>query len=210
MARKYEQRLRLERAEETRHRILDAVYTHLRETPSEPVTLDAVARRARVARSTIYLVFTSRAGLFDAFVEDLWQRTGLPELTTAVAHADAREHLRGGIRAANAMYAVERDVYRTLFSMAQLEPGSISDAIAKKEENRAGGMTYLAERLAAQHLLRSGVTVPHAVDVLWTLCSFETFDLLYTGRQLSLDATTELTISIAEDALLVPSVRACG
>jgi AcrR family transcriptional regulator len=201
-ARKYEQRLRVESAEETRRRILEAVYQHLRDTPTEPVSLDAIARRARVARSTIYVVFTSRAGLFDALAEDLWQRSGLPELTTAVAHPDAREHLRGGIRAANAMYAAERDVYRVLFSMAQLEPDSIGGAIAKKESNRAGGMAYLVQRLEEQRLLRPEVTVEQALNVLWVLCSFETFDLLYTGRGLALDATTELTFSMAESALL--------
>jgi AcrR family transcriptional regulator len=202
--RKYEQRLRLEGAEETRRRILDAVYRHLRERPTDPVSLDAVAREACVARSTIYLAFSSRAGLFDALVEDLWQRSGLPELTAAVAHPDAREHLRGGIRAANAMYAAERDVYRVLFSMAQLEPDSIGPAIATKERNRASGMRHLARRLADQHLLRPDVTLAQAVDVLWTLCSFEVFDLLHTGRDRSLARTNQLTFAMAERALLVP------
>src|SRR5690242_4104184 len=98
-ARRYEQRLRAETAEATRRRVLDAVASELRSAPTEPVSLDRVARRARVARSTIYLVFGSRAGLFDAFAEDLWARSGLADLTRAVEHPDAREHLRGGIRA---------------------------------------------------------------------------------------------------------------
>ena len=76
MARKYEQQLRAESAEETRRRILDAVARRLREAPTEPVSLDQVAKLARVARSTIYLIFGSRAGLFDAFTEDLADRTG--------------------------------------------------------------------------------------------------------------------------------------
>jgi AcrR family transcriptional regulator len=202
--RKYEQRLRLEGAEETRRRILDAVYRHLQDTPTEPVSLDAVARSAGVSRSTIYVIFSSRAGLFDALVDDLWLRSGQPELTAAVAHADAREHLRGGIRAANAMYAARRDVYRVLFSMAQLEPDSIGVAIARKERSRAGGMSHLAKRLSGQQLLRPDVTVPQAVHVLWMLCSFEAFDLLHTGRRLSVATTNQLTISTAERALLLP------
>src|SRR3954452_23953805 len=98
--RRYEQRLRAENAEETRRRILDAFAEQLGRAPTEPVSLDQVARRARVARSTIYTAFGSRAGLFDAFVDDLWSRTGLASLTAAVDTPDAHAHLRGGIAAA--------------------------------------------------------------------------------------------------------------
>jgi AcrR family transcriptional regulator len=69
--RKYEQRLRADAAAETRRRILDAVYQWLRETPAEPVSIDRIARLARVARPTVYLVFGSRAGLFEAVGADL-------------------------------------------------------------------------------------------------------------------------------------------
>ena len=46
------------------------------------VATSATAERlsAKVARSTIYVVFGSRAGLFDAFAKDLWDRTGLPAI----------------------------------------------------------------------------------------------------------------------------------
>lgn len=201
-ARKYEQRLRAETAEATRRRILDAVYQRLREAPTEPVSLDQVARLARVARSTIYLVFGSRAGLFAAFSEDLWQRSGLAELTRAVAHRDAREHLRGGIRASTQMYAAERDVYRLLFSMAQLDPEAHGGVIAIQEQNRVGGMAHLAQRLADQNRLRADVSVEQATHVLWVLAGFDTFDLLYTGRGLDVEQVTDHLIAIAERSLL--------
>ena len=98
-SRKYEQRLRAESSEATRRRILDALEQRLREAPTEPVSMDEIATRAAVARTTVYLVFGSRAGLFDALATELWTRAGLADLTEAVAHPDAREHLRGGLRA---------------------------------------------------------------------------------------------------------------
>ena len=97
MPRKYEQVLRAENAEQTRRRILDAVGQRLREARPSSSSLDAIARDARVSRSTIYGVFGSRSGLLDAFVTDLWERTGLPALTEAVASDDARTHLREGL-----------------------------------------------------------------------------------------------------------------
>ncbi len=50
----------------TRRRILDALGERLQEAPTEPVSVDEIATRAEVPRSTIYLVFGSRSGLFDA------------------------------------------------------------------------------------------------------------------------------------------------
>jgi len=201
-ARKYEQRLRAEGAEQTRRRILDAVAQRLRDAPTEPLSLDQVARLAKVARSTIYLVFGSRAGLLRAFADDLWDRGGLADLTEAVAQADAREHLRGGLRAGMQLYVQDRDVYRVLFSMSQLDPSADEGTISQKEENRSGGMTYLAQRLADQDLLRSDVSVAKAADMLWVLASFETFDLLYTGRKLGIDRVVELLTTMAERTLL--------
>lgn len=98
--REYDQRARAEAAERTRRRILDTVADQLRQAPTEPLSLDKVARSAQVSRSTAYADFGSRAGLFDAFVADLSARNGLSELTAAVTAADAREHLRDAVAAA--------------------------------------------------------------------------------------------------------------
>src|SRR5258708_35360620 len=97
--RKYEQRLRAEAAAETRRRILDALYQRLREAPSEPVSVDRVARMAGVARSTVYLIFGSRSGLFLALSGDVLERGGFERMLREAAHPHAREGLRPGILA---------------------------------------------------------------------------------------------------------------
>jgi AcrR family transcriptional regulator len=199
--RKYDQQLRAESAEDTRRRILDAVSTRLREAPTEPLSLDQVARLAKVARSTIYTVFGSRAGLFDAFTEDLFARTRLVDLTRAVAAGDARTHLRGGLLAACRMYARDRDIYRVLHSMAQLDPDSVGGAVARMNAERRGGMDALATHLAEDGELRDDVAVAQATDLLWMLCSFDAFDLLYSGRGLSVDDTAQWLASTVERTL---------
>lgn len=199
--RKYEQRLRAESSEATRQRILDALEERLREAPTQPVGLDEIARRAAVARTTVYLIFGSRAGLFDALATELWQRAGLAELTEAVAHPDAREHLRGGMRAGVEIYAALRDVAVALFSMSALDPNSVGGAIVRLEERRWGGMEHLARRLAEQHLLRDDVTVEEAADVLWMLASFGSFDALYTGRGLPTAEVARVLAATAERTL---------
>jgi AcrR family transcriptional regulator len=199
--RKYEQGLRADRAAETRRRILDAVATQLRETPAQPVSLDKVAELAQVSRSTIYVVFGSRAGLFDAFTVDLWERTGIGDLTRAVAAPNALDHLRGGLRAASRMYAADRDIYRVLYTMARLEPGSVGDAVAKMEAERRGGMAHVVNRLAEDGVLRDDVTVEFANDLLWMLCSFDALDRLITDRGMAVDDAADMLALTAERAL---------
>ncbi|NDV06692.1 TetR/AcrR family transcriptional regulator [Rhodococcus sp. IEGM 248] len=200
--RKYEQRLRAEAAEETRRNILDAVYDRLRRAPSTPVSVEQVARAAGVSRSTVYLVFGSRAGLFDALTTDLWwHRAGFQAVVDAVEHPDAREHLRGGIDSGVRVFAAHRDVFRALFSMAQLDADAVGGAIARIEENRAGGMVHLAQRLAEQEVLRPEVTVDEAADLLWLLASFDSFDQLYTGRNLPVADVSRTLITTAERSL---------
>lgn len=199
--RKYEQRLRAKAALDTRQRILDAMATQLGSTPTEPLSLDKVAEVAEVARSTIYTVFGSRAGLFEAFTTDLWERSGLTELTTAIEVPDAREHLRGGIRAACRMYAGNPAVYRVLFAMSRVDPDSLAGAVDEKERNRSGGMAHLARRLSDQGALRAHISPSYAADLLWMLCSFEAFDLLHTGRGMSVEDAANALADSAERTL---------
>jgi AcrR family transcriptional regulator len=200
--RRYEQRLRAEAAEETRQRILDALYDRLREAPADPVSVDEVARLARVARSTVYLVFGSRTGLFDALTDRLLRGAGYDRILEAVRHPDARETLRGGLAGGVQMYAAHHEVFRILNSMAKLDPDGVGQALARSERRRGASMAWLAGRLAQQGLLRPGVTPDHAAHVIWVLASFDAYDLLATGRELPPQATADILIDTAEHALL--------
>jgi AcrR family transcriptional regulator len=199
--RRYEQRARAESAERTRRRIVAAVLERLRRAPAEPVSIERIAAMANVARSTVYAIFGSRAGLFDAVGEAVFERSGYALVVDAARHPDAREHLRSGLRAASEMFAADRAVLRALYSMAQLDEQAVGGAIGRWEAERAAGMKRLARRLGEEGELRPGVAVEHAEHVLWVLTSFESFDLLFTGRGLAPQAAAALLISTAEGAL---------
>ena len=202
--RPYEQRQRAEAAQQTRRRIIDAVVEQLTKAPAEPVAIERIAEMAGVARSTVYAIFGSRAGLFDAVGLDAAERAGYAELLEAVQHPDAREHLRGGIRASTEMYAGYRDVRRALFSMAQLDEEAVGGSVRRIEEERAGGIARLARRLEEQGWLRPDVYAAEAEHILWVVTSFESFDLLYSDRGLSTNAVSDVLIAMAERALLKP------
>lgn len=122
-------------------------------------------------------------------------------MLTAVAHPDAREHLRGGIRAGVEVFAAHRDVHRVLYSTAMLDPEATGGAVQRGEERRAGGMAHLARRLAEQDLLRRDVTVDDAATILFLITSFDAFDLLYTGRGLPVDEVARVLVATAERAV---------
>jgi AcrR family transcriptional regulator len=201
-ARRYEQRLRAESAAETRRRILDGIYERLRESPAEAVSVDQVAKMAGVARSTVYLIFNSRAGLFDALAADLFDRAGYPRLLEAVRVEDAWESASGGLRASAEIFAADRDVFRAIYSMAQLDPEAVGGAIRRSEERRAEGMAWLAGRLREQGYLRPGVSAKDAAHILWIQTSFDAFDLLYSGRSLPAKKVGDLLVAITERSLL--------
>jgi AcrR family transcriptional regulator len=206
--RPYEQRARAEEAERTRMRIIEAVFTRLREAPTEPVAIDRVAGMAGVARSTVYVIFGSRSGLFDAVGRELAARSGYARLVDAKHQPDARDHLRAGFRAASEMMAANRDIYRALRSMAQLDEQAVGGVVRRMDEERAGGMARLAGRLAEQGVLREGLSIEDAERLLWMLTSFESFDSLFTDRDLSTDRAVELLIETAERALYATPDRA--
>jgi len=202
--RRYEQKQRAEDAGRTRQRIVEAVFERLREAPSEPVSVERIAAMAGVARSTVYAIFGSRAGLFDAVAEALRERHGFERLEGVSFRPDAREAFRDGMRAATEMLAGDRDIQRALHSMAQLDQEAVGDAVRAAERNRSEAMGRIARGLEEQGELLPGVTAEEAAHLLWVLTSFESFDLLYTGRGLPVDAIVELLTASAERALMTP------
>jgi AcrR family transcriptional regulator len=205
--RAYTQRVRAETAEETRQRILDTLYERLRAAPAEPISVDEIARRGAVARSTIYLVFGSRSGLFDALTERIIFGAGYQRILEAVRQPDARESLRGALAGGAEMYATHHDVLRILGSMAKLDPEGVGQAIARAEAERARGVARVARRLHRQGRLRKGLGVKRATAVIWLLAGFDAYDALATGQGLNPDDVVDVLVEAAEGALLADGAQ---
>ena len=100
------------------------------------------------------------------------------------------------------MHAANRDIYRALRSMAQLDAEAVGGVVDRMDDERAAAMRRLARRFADEGTLRDGMSVKEAEDALWVLTSFESFDSLYTGRGLSTARSVAILTALAERALL--------
>jgi AcrR family transcriptional regulator len=201
--RRYVQRRRAEGAQQTRDRIIEAACESLAAGPLGAVRVDEVARAAGVARSTIYVAFGSRAGLFEAVAEHLLARGGFDRIATAFRLPDAADALRESIRAACEVYATEPDLTRSILTLAAIDPDAAA-AVALFERGRWPGMIDLARRLHAQGRLRSSVSRTEAAQMLWVLTSFGSFDQLFGDRGLSPATVAARLTAMAERSLLRP------
>ena len=117
---------------------------------------------------------------------------GLRSLVDAKHQPDARDHLRAGFARRARCWP------RTATSIARCArwPNSTSRPLAAWSggwtRSAPPGCRRLAGRLAEQGVLRDGVSAADAEQVLWLLTSFESFDLLFTGRGLSTRRATEI------------------
>jgi AcrR family transcriptional regulator len=203
--RRYAQRARAESADTTKRRILDAARDTLERGPVGALRVDEVARVAGVSRSTVYLLYGSRSGLFDALARHLRDEAGFEALVAASRLPDAMENLRASQRAAVAVYAAMPQLARALYTLGAIDPDAVA-AVAAIEDGRRPGMHRLATSLADQGYLRDGVTVTEATDVLAVITSFATFDELFSGSGLPPEMVAERLIAMAERSICQPDV----
>ena len=203
--RRYVQRVRAESADATRRRILEAARASLERGPLGALRVDEVARSAGVSRSTVYLLYGSRACLFDALARHLRDEAGFDELIREFRKPDALEAMRGAQRAAVRMYAALPELARALFTLAAIDPDAVA-AVRAIDDGRRPGQAQIARRLAEQGYLRDGVTVDEAADILTVITSFQAFDELFGAGGLPADVVADRLVAMAERSICRPDV----
>jgi AcrR family transcriptional regulator len=157
-------------ADETRARILAAARDQLEEGTS--FSIDAVARRADVARMTVYYQFSSKRGLLEALFDLLAARGGLQQLPSAFQQSDPTVALERLIEIFARFWSSDRVVLRRLRAMAALDP-ELEQVLRERTEGLRSALRVILSRRPAR-----GAHVAETVDLLFALISFENFDLL--------------------------------
>ena len=201
--RRYTQQARAEAADETRRRILDAMRERLRAAPSEALSIERVAQEAGVARSTVYVVFgskaaSSRRSARTCSIARVSSASSTPSRCPTRAKRCASPSARPRACTPPSATSAGRSTRWGRSSLRRCAARSRSSSAAAPR----GNADWPSGSPQEGHL-RPDVTVEEAADILWVITSFETFDQLYTGRALGEEDTAARLITMAERTLWI-------
>jgi AcrR family transcriptional regulator len=176
--RPYQLGKRQAQVDDARRRILDAARALLAESASYTgFTVDAVAKKADVARATVYYQFGTKTGLLEALCDDLAEAGRMSQLAGAFTAAEPRAALAVFVETFAAFWDADRLVMRRLRALAPLDP-DVGAVIAARDGMRRQGVEVLVGRFAPTAARKSD----EVARILFTLTSFETFDALAGER----------------------------
>ena len=172
-SRVYRSAARDEAAEKNRQRIVAAAGKLLRAKGAAGFSLDAVARKARVTRLTVYNQFGSRRRLLEAVFDDHAARGGLTRLSQAVSAPDPREGLNQLVEIFCDFWSLDHDAMTGLQAMSGADT-EFAAAIHARNERRRGIIGVLLGRLAERGELAPGA-VTELRDLLFAVTSLAFF-----------------------------------
>lgn len=164
-------------------------------------TVEAVARQASVARMTVYYQFGSKSGLLEALFDSLASHRGADQLVAAIGEPDPLVGLARFITRIGGFWASDRLLVHRLQGLAALDP-DFERVWNFREGLRRQGLEALARRLSEAHGWPSPAALDEAVDVLFALVSFETFNAL-AGPTRTLEEVAPLVLRLATAGLRI-------
>lgn len=185
--------------EQTRTRIIQAARELLMAPEGiSSFSIEMVAKAADVARMTVYHQFGSKLGLLEALCDSLAASGGMQQLASAFSMSEPLDALNQFILTFGHFWDEDRLVMRRLRAMAALDP-DFEQLIQTRDSWRRKGARVLVQRFVAKQRMAPGEasnaicnifssegkqepaadeSVDQIVDILFTLTSFETFDIL--------------------------------
>lgn len=165
--RKYNTALRLELAQVTRQRIIDAARRLLVNGSYSSVTMDDIAKEAGVAYQTVYSVFGTKLRLAHAMIESELRIEGLDDLVAQAQESpDPEVGMRIGAQIARRINEPCADLIR--FMRESGDPDLVKRH-HETEARRLSAVSFVPEMLVRSERLRPTVSPSEARDVMWAM-----------------------------------------
>jgi AcrR family transcriptional regulator len=182
----------------TRHRadILAAAREVFSDAGYHGAGLEEVALRAGLSRKTVYYQFGSKLGLLDALATDLEASAELPGRTQAIMEQPAESGLPELFLEVCHFWERNQAFVRALNGLAAIDADA-RKVVAKHDLARRRRLAAFVARLSTRHELRDDYPEELAVDLLWLLSSFGSYDFLVQQGHLNLEAAASLLTDAA-------------
>ncbi len=188
--------------DQARRQILDAARALLGEASRyTQFSVEVVAKRADVARATVYYQFGSKTGLLEALCDDLAEAGQMSELAQVFTNPEPEVALSGFVARFGRFWDADRVVMRRLRALAALDP-DVGAVIAARDQRRREGLAVLVERIKKGAGLPPTTDPDRVVGILHALTSFETFDALAPANE-PLAAAIPDIVGLAQAALRI-------
>jgi AcrR family transcriptional regulator len=184
--RSYDSPKRTEQAQRTRHAVLSTAKRLFLSEGFAATTVPAIAGEAGVSVETVYKGFGNKSGLVRAICEAALAGAGpIPAEARSDdlqrRESDPRTVIRGWGRLA-AEVAPRVQPILLLLRAAAATDAEMAALKAEIDDRRLARMAHNARTLLQGGHLAPGITAEYAADVMWTLSSAETYDMLVNGR----------------------------
>lgn len=157
---------------QTRERILHAARDTILD--GSGFSMDEVARRADVARMTLYYQFGSRRGLIEGLFDHVADEGLARALPQAFSAEEPLETLRCYVRAFTDFWEMNFPLIRRLLALSVLDP-DLAQSVRDRDDRRRRGAGVIMERLTRKYARPQPRGLDRAADVLYSLTSFGFF-----------------------------------
>ena len=196
MTRPYSSTVRDEAAQKTRTRIIAAAIRQLRAKGADGFSLDAVAKKARVTRLTVYNQFGSRRQLLEAVFDHYALHGGLNRLGEAMGAPEPRAGLTRLVEIFCDFWSSDHDAFANLLAMGAAGT-EFETALRMRNERRRGMIAILLARMAERGEIAADTG--DLAELLFALTSFAFFAELARDRgihyaRIQIEGLTELAV----------------
>jgi AcrR family transcriptional regulator len=135
------------------------------------VTLAQVAKAAGVSRQAVYLHFGSRANFLTEIADYIWRQAELPdphELVRSAASAHEALHRLIELRARSSELL---GPYHHIPTAADSSDAEVAEAYTRRQRARLAVFVAVAKRMKSEGVLRGGVSVNAAAELMWSVLS---------------------------------------
>jgi AcrR family transcriptional regulator len=203
--RRYRSRLRDERAEDTRERIVTAARELFADRGVEGATVAAIARQAGVAEPTVYAVFGSKREIMAALLARTEQEAGAGAWAGQIA-AEPDPAAKVGLfaRWSRELFTSSHDV------VAAAHRGPATAELASEgDRRRREAIEALVAAVAAAGALKPGLTARQAADRAWILTGPEVY-LLAAGCGWTAESYQDWLAALLREQILAPATGEAG